>query len=262
MPVWTPAIRNMVATELLATDPAEAESIVDAIASPETRAWGYVRLAEALPDDGASSEAQVPGARHGSGPRSRGWRARGRPSSRLSELGQVAGGWLNLGEVDKARPLIREGLELVAALPQSLERSTIGFPVDRGADRARSGVVPHPGPQQRRSSAGPATPRSLNRWRTSIRPKRSVVFQLIDDSSRTAAAKTGSRIALRLCRRMAKTDPERARRIIAGLETPRDQACGWALLALGLADRDKPAARSALAESIQAIDRLLDSAEP
>ncbi len=55
---------------------------------------------------------------------------------------------------------------------------------------------------------------------------------------------------------MAKTDPERARRLIAGLKTPREQACGWALLAFVLADRDKPAARSALAESIRLIDRL------
>src|SRR5208282_1010940 len=83
--------------------------------------------------------------------------------------------------------------------------------------------------------------------------------QLIDESSRVAG-ESRTQIALRLCRRLAKTDPGRARRIIAGLEMPQDQACGWALLALGLADRDKPAARSALTESIQVIDRLLDSA--
>ena len=36
--------------------------------------------------------------------------------ARLSRLGQVAEGWLNVGEVDKARPLIRDGLELFAVL--------------------------------------------------------------------------------------------------------------------------------------------------
>ena len=60
---------------------------------------------------------------------------------------------------------------------------------------------------------------------------------------------------------MAKTDPERVRRIIAGLKNPREQACAWAILAHGLADRDKPAARSALVESIRLIDRLRQFAQ-
>ena len=55
---------------------------------------------------------------------------------------------------------------------------------------------------------------------------------------------------------MARTDPERARKLIARLKIPQEQACGWALLALGLADRDQPAARAALAESIRLIDGL------
>ena len=82
------------------------------------------------------------------------------------------------------------------------------------------------------------------------------VFQLVDDSSEACGYDRKDVIALRLCTRMAKTDPERARRLIAGLKNPREQACGWALLAFVLADRDKPAARSALAESIRLIDRL------
>ncbi len=82
------------------------------------------------------------------------------------------------------------------------------------------------------------------------------VFQLIDDRSDAPSYEHKNEIALRLCRPLAKTDPERARRLIAGLKIPREQACGWALVALGLADRDKPAARAALAESIRLIDRL------
>ena len=79
------------------------------------------------------------------------------------------------------------------------------------------------------------------------------VFQLIDDSGR-AAHENKTQVAVRLCRLMAKTDPERARRIIAGLKNTPAQACAWALLAQGLADGDKPAARLALAESIKLID--------
>lgn len=48
------------------------------------------------------------------------------------------------------------------------------------------------------------------------------VFQLIDDSTRTFG-EDRTQIAPRLCRRLAKTDPERARRIIAGLKMPGDR---------------------------------------
>ncbi len=52
----------------------------------------------------------------------------------------------------------------------------------------------------------------------------------------------------------------RAQQLIADQKTPGEQACAWAVLALGLADRDKPAARAALYHSIQLIDGLLDRA--
>ena len=42
-------LRYRIATELLATDPVEAESIIAAIASPGDSRLGYVWLAEALP---------------------------------------------------------------------------------------------------------------------------------------------------------------------------------------------------------------------
>ncbi len=45
------SIRKMVATEILATDPLAAESIVKAIPNPKSREWAYVELAAALPDD-------------------------------------------------------------------------------------------------------------------------------------------------------------------------------------------------------------------
>ena len=161
--------------------------------------------------------------------------------------------------MEQARPLVREGLETLAVLPK-MQQYDDGFlataariepdrvlsligNVSSAADRqtyyariAESLAIEHPAEAER-------------------------VFQLTDDSPRTPM-QVRSRIALqlRLCRRLAKSDPPRARRIIAGIQKPRDQALGWALLALGLADRDKQAANAALAESIQVIDRMPDSA--
>ena len=49
-PGWEASLRSTVATDLLATDPVEAESVVAAIASPGTRASAYAWLAADLPD--------------------------------------------------------------------------------------------------------------------------------------------------------------------------------------------------------------------
>jgi hypothetical protein len=249
------AIRTTVATELLPADPKEAESIVNAIASPMSRAWAYAQLAEALPDQDrarkrgflelATVQVRAPGGGGDEGDR----------RNRLSKLGQVAEGWLNLGEVDKARPLIREGLELIAALtaPERYHVDFLSTAARIEPDRVLSLIRDLS--NARRQHCYAAVAESLANEHPAEAER---VFQLIDESSRTFG-QNRNQIALRLCRRLAKTDPERARRIIVGLKTPQDQACGWALLALGLAERDKPAARSALAESIQTIDRLVDS---
>ena len=251
-------IRKMAATEILATDALGAESIVRAIPNAKDREWAFVELASAVPDDKrsvkrkflelATTEAHVPP-----------FAPRGAEARRV-ELGRLARAWLDFGDVEQARPLVRDGLETLTVLPK-IQQYDDGFlataariepdrvlslirNVSSTADRqayyariAESLAIEHPAEAER-------------------------VFQLTDDSPRTAM-QVRSRIALQLglCRRLAKSDPPRARRIISGMQTPRDQALGWALLALGLADRNKLAASTALTESIQAIDRLPDSAK-
>jgi hypothetical protein len=255
-PIADAAVRTLVAMELLTADPKEAESIVNAIARPDLRAWAYVQLAEALPEQErarkrAFLELATVQARPVAG-RANADDRRGR----LNSLESVAGGWLNLGEVDKARPLILGGLELIAALPEREQYHTdfLSTAARIEPDRVLSLVRALTSAVARRSCyAAVAESLAIEHPAEAER-----VFQLIDDETRISGEKR-PQIALRLCRRLAKTDPERARRIIAELKTPQDQACGWALLALGLAERDKPAARSALAESIQVIDHLIDS---
>jgi Carboxypeptidase regulatory-like domain len=253
-PSWEAGLQIAIATELLATDPVEAESIVAAIANRGDRVFGYAELVAALPAAERDRKRKIleratvqvhapPDAGHGTDPR-----------PRLRELARVAGGWLDIGEVEKARPLIREGWEITAALPkeQRYERSFLAAAAGFETDRAVALIRDISRPRLRRDysmevaeSLASAHPAEAER-----------VFQLVDDSSEASAYNRKDTIALRLCTRMAKTDPERARRLIAGLKNPREQACGWALLAFVLADRNMPAARSALAESIRLIDRL------
>ncbi len=252
------SIRRMVATELLATDPAAAESIVKAIPKPEYRSWAYVELAAALPDDErarkrkllelATVDAQDPAAR-----------ARDAESRRV-RLGQIARAWLNLGDVDKARPLVREGLELVGVLPEEMEQFDDRF-LATAARIEPDRVLALIGNLSSDTKRRPYYARIVESLAIEHPALAERVFHLTDNSPRTPR-EISSRIALqlRLCRRLATSDPERARRIIAAIETPRNQAMGWALLALCLADRDKPAAKTALTKSIQVIDSLLDSA--
>jgi protocatechuate 3,4-dioxygenase beta subunit len=248
-------LRYRIAAELLATDPVEAESIVAAIASP----GGYVWLAEALPDterdrkrgllERATVQVQAPtGAGHGADPR-----------NRLFVLARVAGGWLDLGEVEKARPLIRVGLDTVAALPPP-GRYLPGFlPTAARLETDRVLSLIRELSNARRRTCYVAIAEAL----ASDHPAEAErVFQLIDDSSNVPVYELKNEVTLRLCLPIAKTDPERARRLVAGLKTPREQACGWALVALSLADRDRPAAGSALDESIRLIDRLGGPRDP
>jgi hypothetical protein len=251
------SIRKMVAATNLATDPVAAESLVRAMPNPKDREWAYVELAAALPDDqralkrkflevaAAETHAPLLGARN--------------PESRRAELGRLARAWLDLGEVEQARPLVREGLETLVVLPkiQQFDDRFLATAARIEPDRVLSLIGKLSSAAERQTYyARIAESLAIEHPAEAER-----VFQLTDPSPRTPI-QVATRIALqlRLCRRLAKSDPPRAHRIIAGMQMPQDQALGWALLALGLADQDKKAANTALAESIEVIDRVLDSA--
>jgi hypothetical protein len=244
-------IRVDVATELLAANPAQAESIVTAMETPEDRAFGYLQLAEALP---VAERDRKRGLLERATAQHRAAAGDGRrllPQGRISRLGRIAQGWLNVGEIEKAGPLIREGLDLFAELPKAQRRSGYFLPIAARleTDRVLS-LIGEVSNATLRRSGYVAVAESL----ASERPDQAErVFQLIDDSGRIAH-ENKTQVAVRLCRLMSKTDPERARRIIGGLKNTQARACAWALLAHGLADGDKPAARLALAESIKLID--------
>ncbi len=164
------SIRKMVATELLPTDHLAAESIVKALANADTRSRAYVELAEALPDEeraqkrklleSATVEAHVPA-------------AVGRSSeSRRAELGQVARAWLNLADVDRACPLIREGLDLLAVLPKMPQRDDRFLSTAARIEPVRvSSLIQNLSSGS--TNARLTTPGSLKHWRSSILPKQS-----------------------------------------------------------------------------------------
>ncbi len=253
-PSGNAAIRTRVAIERLATDPGEAELIVDAIAQPAQRSWAYATLAAALPTGDRdrkrryleTASVQLKAADVGEA----------NSIDRLHKLTTLAEGWLNLGEVDKARPLIRTGLELVPKLriPWRSDTHFLATAARTDAERVLSLVKDFSDVDRRALYVAIAESLAIEHPAEAERG-----FGLVDDSTEVFLGDDRDHVALRLCRRLAKSDPELARRMIAGMKTPGKQACGWALLSLGLAERDRPAAQLALAESIQTIDRMLDS---
>ncbi len=65
---------------------------------------------------------------------------------------------------------------------------------------------------------------------------------------------------MRLCRRLAGVDPPRARRVVDSISDPATRACGFAYMALGLAEKARPGAMDAIDRAIREIDRLRESA--
>jgi hypothetical protein len=60
----------------------------------------------------------------------------------------------------------------------------------------------------------------------------------------------------RLCRRLARVDLPRARRVAESLNGPGERVCAWACVALELAEKNPAGARDALDQAIEGIDQL------
>ncbi len=184
--------------------------------------------------------------------------------TRLGILGQIADRWLDAGVVDRAKTIIREGQELIASLPRDRysyvveEFGDILATIDLPAARAifeRKGVT----------NTGPTDPATLNRHLGEA----AVRLAAIDPA--TAEQLTPGVVpnffdvgdyVIRICRRMARADLPRARKLLetldqrAGPESirwPPQQPEGLGLMAIERAETDPAGARRLLDE---AFDRL------
>ncbi len=246
-------IRCTIAAELVRSDPGEAESIVAALDSREDQVYGYVLMAAALPAaeiqrrrallERATVQVRAPAVGG----------KEFRPSTRLNQLARVARGWLDLGDIERARPLIDEGLKIAAPLPQQGYYQPYFLPTAARLDLDQALSLLRDMSKGRRQQCYMWIAAALANERPADAQR---VFQLVEDSAPNQLI-SRNHIALWLCGPMAKADPKRAERLIGELKTPAAQACGWAVLALAVVDRDKAAARLALDRSIQLIDGLI-----
>ncbi len=246
-------IRCRIAAELVFSDPVEAESIVGALEAREDQVYGYLLMAAALPAaekqrkrallERATVQVRAPA----------GGGKEFKPATRLNQLARVARGWLDLGDIEHARPLIDESLKLAARLPQEAYYQPYSLPTAARLELDQVLALLRDMSKGRRKECYIWIAAALANERPADAER---VFQLIEESP-PSQPMSRSHFALWLCGPMAKTDPKRAERLIGEMKTPSAQACGWAVLALAVTDRDKAAARLALDRSIQLIDGLI-----
>ena len=171
-----------------------------------------------------------------------------------SRVTAIAEQWLDMGERDRARLVLQE--VTISHGPSS----RLGFlgqlarlEPDQIQARLQKLLTPQVNPSYRDRSPGrgrfPARDRSSGRGRAGLQSA----------SKRRPDELPSVRPALRLCRRLARVDPPRARRVAASLGSPGTRACAWASVALGLAEKDKAGASEAMDRAIQEIDRLRES---
>ena len=246
-------IRCRIAAELVRSDPVEAESIVAALESREEQVYGYGLMAAALPAgeiqrkrallERATVQVRAPA----------GGGKEFRPSTRLNQLARVARGWLDLGDIEHVCPLIDEGLKIAPRLRQEAYYQPYSFPTAARLELDQVLALLRDMSKGRRRECYMWIAAALANERPADAQR---VFQLIEDSA-PFQLMSRNHIALWLCGPMAKADPKRAELLISELKTPAAQACGWAVLALAVVDRDKAAVRVALDRSIELIDGLI-----
>ena len=162
-----------------------------------------------------------------------------------------------MGERDRARLLLQEGKSFFDSLPPGMQPNR---PIFWCNWRGSSPIKPWHGCRSSRITRipPPATmtwPRSPSELATDHPAEAERFFNLREGSGPVLPTTD----TLRLCRRLARVDPPRARRVAASLSGPGARACAWAFVALGLAEKGNADASEALDHAIQEIDRLRES---
>jgi hypothetical protein len=244
--------RESLAASLAEKAPAAAEAMVEAIANPLTKADAFASLARALP---ASERARKLALLDRATTLLRDRLQQANPTRRLRLAAEIAEQCLDLGERDRARLVIQAG-------------KTIFDPMTRAG-----------GPYQTRFPAQLARlePVQAREWLQRLPKSRSTDAEIaeVSDALATDDPAEAERVfnlrdgtadqfpshysTMRLCRRLARVDPTRARGVAASVLGRGQRVCAWAFVALGLAEKGNADASEALDRAIQEIDRLRES---
>ena len=250
------SVLKHIALAQLESDPAAALATIEADLNPAARAEGFLVLADAWPVadrprrieliDRALAEVRHVDDRE----------------TKLQILGHIADRWLELDALDRAIPVIREGQAILATLPQdhyfySIEEfADVLAVIDLAAARS---IFERKG----RTNVSPTTPAMINRHLGEAAVRLAAINPA--EAERLVPAvvpnfRDGARqeYVLRICRKMARADVPRARRILDTINQPTGMASfprpallpyGLGLMASELAATDPATARRLLDEA-------------
>jgi hypothetical protein len=241
---WKNRLQRELVPLLARTDFEEATAVAESIADPAWRASALIELADALPIkererklallDGAVLHARIAADQ----------------GDRLFQMGEVAERWYELGQVDKARALFAEGLEIAGHVTDKTD-------FKRGKFAGRLARVNLP--------AALAIAKDFDGERDQGRILGGIAFRLIDQNPADAErvwyqTKGMGRLVPMdptLCWKMAALDPARARRGIESVGATQFRPELYLFLALGSKARDESASRQAFQTALEGIDRQL-----
>jgi hypothetical protein len=246
------SLQSRLAAKLAEKDPAAAEAMVEAIPDLYWKAIALIDLVKALPaNERVRKLALLEQASALFVDRLKDKNA----DVRLRNLASCAAEWQALSERERARSVVQAGKPVFDFLARTGGPYSTFFP----AEWARVQPLPVIEWMQK-------LPKNNERGTEVAEVAAGLAFehpalceqafQLREPGSERTAAHTN---LLRMCRRLARIDPPRARRIAASIEQRGARACALAFVALGLADRGNASAAAVMDESIRTIDQIRQS---
>ena len=166
---------------------------------------------------------------------------------KIAKIADIAEVWLDAGDAEKARPLLKDAVKSYDTLPYSLVGHNLLTQLMRVEPEVALARIQKVPTSSRFLFYGGCCARAHSR---STGRGRAVL------QSRAGGRELGIWMTMRLCKRLARVDPLRARRFAESLRGPGERVCGWAFVALGLAEKDQAGAREALDHAIEGIERL------
>ncbi|MGO9920378.1 MAG: carboxypeptidase regulatory-like domain-containing protein [Isosphaeraceae bacterium] len=240
---WKNRLQRELVLELARSDFEEATAVAESIAEPGVRAWALVHLADRLPAAKrerklALLERALLYAKVAT-----------RQDDRLLQIGEVAERWYELGEVDKAKALFAEGLEIARRFTDKTEFT-------RGLFAARLARVDLP--------AALEIARDFDGEREQGRILGSMAFRLVEQNPPEAEriwlkSRGGGLVPMHptLAWKMAAVDPARARQAIQKLSLAQWYPNCFLFVALGAKARDQAAVDDSFQAGVKGIDRVL-----
>jgi hypothetical protein len=234
-------VRLAVIQNLARTDPEEAAGLAEAIPDADLAAYSLLNIVKALPADRRPMKLDLLDRALLKA------RAATDVGARLRHTAGVARWWCDLGEVEKARKLLAETLPVGSQYAKKTD-------VRRGFFAASLARFDLPAAM---ALASDLSERHKDRVRCLMASQLAGTNPAESERLWNEAKGSVYSEMLEVCWRLASSDPVRARRI-AAKAAERGDPNYYIVLALGLAPRDKAAARAALQEGIDWVDRRMD----